>query len=164
MPLRSRLDAHPETIRELELAAEQRYDEAQELWRSNRNGAAIYLFGYVAEMILKCSYLRFSGERATSPVTLAPARAVARRLRVDVPYEAYHSLRFWALLLREARRSRGRALPPDIDSRLVQRSRRLYQNWWVVMRYHQDRAAPLEVKTVFEDVTWLRDNYPALWR
>ncbi len=166
MPLRQRLEAVPETIQEFDLAAAQKYQEGTALITGGYNGAGIYLLGYSAEMLLKSAYFRYTGARPTdlTQPRLGAALNAGRRYVPLISHEAYHSLRFWSLLLREVRRHENRPLPSAVDAPFVSRTRRLYQNWWIGMRYHQEQATLLEARSVYSDVTWLRDNYIALWR
>lgn len=166
MPLRQRLDAVLETVQEFELASAQRYREGASLAASGFGGAGVYLLGYTAEMLLKNAYFRFTGAQPGDLIQprLGPARNVGRSYIPHVPHESYHSLHFWALLLRETRRRQHRPLADDVDAPFMSRTRRLHQNWSVEMRYQRDQAQPREVQSVYEDVTWLRDNSVALWR
>lgn len=129
-------------------------------------GAGMYLLGYAAEMLLKSVYFRFGGAQLLDPVRflLRPAQQIANILIPGVEPEQYHSLRFWALLLRERRRRQNNPLPLDMDAPFVSRTRRMYQNWWVGMRYRQDQSRPMEAITFLDDMDWLRDNYDSLWR
>jgi len=166
MTLRRRLEAVPETVQEFELAAGQKYQEGVVLAAGGYAGAGTYLLGYSAEMLLKSAYFRYTGARPADLVQprLAAALTAGRRYIPPVPHEAYHSLRFWSLLLREVRRQQNRPLPAAVDASFVSRTRRLYQSWWIGMRYRRDQATSLEAGSVYSDVTWLRDNYIALWR
>lgn len=166
MVLRKRLELVAETLQETELAAEQRLREGEALWRAGRFGAAVYLFGYAAEMLLKNAYFRYRGSPTTLPIDFAmlgTAKAQAQALGVSAGPESYHSLRFWAALIRAERARTNRPLPNVVDQPFVQRSRRLYQNWWVAMRYRTDHASARDVQTAFDDVSWLRANYRSLW-
>ncbi len=168
MPLRQRIAGQPETIQELELAAQERYLEALELLASGYPDGAVNLLGYVAEMLLKEVYSLSTGARPGDLVgpRLGPARTAGQnlpRLR-GVKHEHYHSLRFWALLIVETRRTCSRRLPADTEARLHQRTRRLYQNWSIEMRYRRGLVTHREAQSVLEDVTWLLDNHVALWR
>ncbi len=167
MVLRKRLELVAETLQETELAAEQRLREGEALWRAGRFGAAVYLFGYAAEMLLKNAYFRYRGSPSTMAISfglLGTAKAHAMALGVAADPETYHSLRFWAALLRAERARTNRPMPGGLDQPFVQRSRRLYQNWWIAMRYRADRVSAREVQIAFDDVTWLHDNYRSLWR
>lgn len=166
MPLRYRVENEPESIQELELAAREKYLEGLELMVSGQPGGGIYLMGYAAEMLLKTAFFLFEGARPADLVLprLAPALHLAQTLIPDVNHETYHSLRFWALLLIERRCQQNRPLPDEVEARLRQGTRRLHQNWYVAMRYHADRSDRLEMRSVDDDVTWLEENHPALWR
>lgn len=168
MPLRGELEQIPETLGEFELAWQARWAEAQTLWVMEQHVGALYLLGYVAELLLKSAWFRFRGASPTDLVTwglLGTAASQARALGLaGVGPESYHSLVFWAKLLRTARRRENVPLPPEVDAPFVQRTRRLYQNWWVGARYRRAVFVPQVLETAFGDVTWLRDNHRGLWR
>ena len=133
---------------------------------AGRDGGGIYLMGYCAEMWLKIACFRVEG---AMPADVAgpyfgPARQFMRVRYPTIPWESYPSLIFWMYLLRERRRAQGRPLPEAVDWQLVRRVRRLYQVWWVEMRYRPDQSQPMDVRAVYDEVTWLRDHYVALWR
>lgn len=67
------------------------------------------------------------------------------------------------MYLRGRRRQLGRALPESLDWQLVRRVRRLYQDWSVELRYRAWAAPPEVVRSVYDDVTWLRDARVRLW-
>jgi hypothetical protein len=165
MPLRQRIVGYPETVQEQELAAQERFLEALELLTAGYPDGAVYLFGYVAEMLLKNAYFLLTGARPADLVgpRLAPARNAAdrfNRLR-GISHEHYHSIRFWSYLLVETRRFQGRLLPQEVETRLCQRTRRLYQNWTIEMRYRRGVVRQREAQSVCEDATWLLENYAA---
>lgn len=166
MPLRQRLEAIPETVQEFDLAAAQKYQEGAALITGGYNGAGIYLLGYSAEMTLKNAYFRYTGASWADRVgpRLGLALAAGRILVPLVPHEGYHSLRFWALLLRETRRFQRRPLPPLLDAQFMSRTRRMHQNCWIGARYRRDQATSREAATFQDDVAWLQRNYSALWR
>jgi len=103
LPLRQRLEAVPETVQEFDLAAAQKNREGAALVAAGYNGAGIYLLGYSAEMLLKNAYFRYTGASWADRVgpRLGSALTAGRILIPLVPHEGYHSLRFWASLLRE---------------------------------------------------------------
>jgi len=162
--LRESLENTPETVQELELAAEARYWEGLELMALGRRDVGIYLMGYGAEMHLKLACFRLVGASNVDPV-----EALRNQARLDVrawpvaarpPEEGLHSLRFWFALLKRRRQDAGRSdLTVDFE-RCVER---LYQTWWVGMRYHQGMARDADMDQVFEDVSWLARNYSILW-
>lgn len=165
MPLRARLQHEPETVQDFEIASDEKYWEGIELLAAGRPGAGIYLMGYVGEMLLKIACFRFDGAQPYDLVAprLAPSRSWAKVHLHRTDDERYHSLLFWVQVLRTKRALAGRSLPPPVDSRLLQRTRRMYQIWWVQMRYRPDQALPREADTMYDDVTWIRDNRIRLW-
>lgn len=166
MTLRTELSQHPETIQEFDIAAEARYYDGLELMAAGRTGAGIYLVGYAAEMLLKCAYFLLTGASPGDPVAprLVPARSRGRFLVPGVPDEQFHSLRFWSLLLLNERRWRNRPVPDLLGAQFCQRARRLYQNWWIGIRYRRDLSVPRHAETVYDDVSWLRSRFVFLWR
>lgn len=165
MPLRHRLDATPETLQELELAAEERYWDALELFAAGRNGAGIYLMGYVAEMTLKVGFFRLDGARPADLVKprLGPAKTFVKRMNPGLHHESYHSLFFWIHAIRIKRILNGLDRSRPVDMQALQRMRRLYQIWWIEMRYRSDQSSQRDVNDVYEDVTWLLDNRIHIW-
>lgn len=170
MSLRSRLENTPETVQEFGLAAVEKYSEGQRLITGNP-GAGIYLLGYAAEMLLKNAYFRFTGASLSDEVgpRLGPAKTAGRDRHGDglIPnneHEAHHSLRFWAMLLQAKRAEQGQSWV-DIDFTLEfeRCTERLYNNWWVEMRYRRDLATPNEALQVLSDVGWLRAHFMDLW-
>lgn len=171
MSLRSRLSIIPETVQEFELAAAEKYSEGQRLIVAGNTGAGIYLLGYAAEMTLKNAYFRFTGAGLADEVgpRLAPARRAGRGpggsgLIPAIPDEFYHSLRFWAMLLQAARAAQSRSWTDNGFTLEFERcTERLYNQWWVEMRYRRDAATLNEALQVLSDVGWLRTHFVALW-
>ncbi len=167
MPLlRFRLSPYPETAQDFELAAEARYWEGLELMAADRPFAGVYLMGYSAEMFLKLACFRLAPLVHLDPIgpRLGPVRRWMAQHRPQIDPERYHSLIFWASYLRERRRFLGRPLPRPLDSTLLQRAHRLYGLWWVEMRYRPGGIHPHEVRSAYDDASWLRNHYTLLWR
>jgi hypothetical protein len=162
--LRVRLEATPELLQDFELAAEEKYRQGLDLLQRHPGGG-IYLLGYCAEMILKYACFRAQGYRPGTVLSglFGPARSWMMVRYPNVEPEGYHSLRFWMYYLRARRRQLGNALPARVDWQLVRRTRRLYQIWWVEMRYRPDQAQPQEAAATYDDVSWLRANRVRLW-
>jgi len=160
MPLRRRIRNAPETIQDLALASEERYWDGVELLVSNRVGSGVYLLGYVAEMILKRAFFQLDGADPFDLVgpRLGPVRTWARSRGITTPHEGFHSLTFWLRVLRTKRAERFSYLPHPIDARLVQGIHRCHGIWLVDMRYQPSRLLPSEVRSIYDDVTWLRDQ------
>ena len=166
MTLRGRLKIVPETVQEFDFASAQKYREGMALVTAGYLGAGIYLLGYSAEMLLKNAYFRFTGASVIDRVQprLAPALAAGRLYIPAILHESYHSLQFWALLLREVRRRQSRPLPALLDASFTSRTRRLHQTAWIGMRYRQDQATVQEARNVQSNAAWLHRHYTELWR
>ena len=82
MPLIARVTAD-HSIREFRNAAWRRYQEARRLAINGDRLAAIYLWGYAAEMLLKAAYFRLVGWSPTQamPRLGAPPFTTALRLK-----------------------------------------------------------------------------------
>jgi hypothetical protein len=166
MQLRRRLELQPETISDFAASADQKYWEGLELVLAGHRGSGIYLMGYTAEMILKIACFRFDGAATTDLIgpRLGPVRTRMRSHPGNIPSEGYHSLRFWCEYLRYRRATVGRSLDSNLDGLLVHHVKRIYCSWWVEMRYRPDSASTDDVRRMFSDVKWLRENQLVLWR
>lgn len=164
--LRRRILENPETLQDIELAAGEKYKEGCALKGAGYDGAAIYLLGYTAEMVLKYACFRYMGEPGNRQVRglLAPARNRARAYLPGISVEGYHSVWFWAMWLRKQRQLDGRFWRSSFDHRYLQSTRRIYQNWVAQMRYQVDQCLPDEAELMIEEVEWLIKNWMRLWR
>jgi hypothetical protein len=134
-----------------------------------------YLLGYVAEVRLKCAYFRFKEGASlqakiyeVDSTKLRAAKQEASRLAALVNVTApdagsYHSLQFWAFLLRESRIDQGKAWESSFDQEFRACTDRLHNNWNVAMRYFPDTSLTLDSSAVQDDVLWLDTNYKILW-
>lgn len=158
--------ANPETLQDFELAAQERYWEGLELMVAGRESGGVYLLGYTAEMLLKLASFRLESVRPTDLVKprLAPVRNWMKQTCPGIDSEGFHSLVFWATYLRTRRRQQGRPLDQLMESQLAQRTRRLYAVWAVEMRYRSLRLPASDLRSAYDSVTWIRDNYLRLWR
>ena len=160
MSLRSDWESELETPQLLEIALIDRYKSAYETLPLAEWDAAIYIFGYVAEMILKTAYFRVVGNSLAAPVKpmLSPARSRGEELIPGVNHDSYHSLRFWSELLRAERSDQGRGLLTDTENSLIEHTNNLYDKWMVEMRYHPNKATEADALEVAEAVQWLFNN------
>src|SRR5438477_187038 len=85
MALRFRLVASPESIQDFELSARQKYWAGIELALTGHEASAVYLLGYVAEMLLKNACFRVDGARPASPRTPAPLAQATSGPRMAEP-------------------------------------------------------------------------------
>ncbi len=168
MPLQNRISTR-DTWAELERAGEIRFWEACALATGAepmRTGA-IYLLGYVAELIIKCAYFRLRGIAALDDVgpelRFAPRRAQA--IRGGFAWKGnLHSIQEWARLLVIERRERGKPLPPPIHVSFLTVVSVIVAEWSEILRYKDTAATDNELHDMFQGVEWLRANCRRLWR
>lgn len=167
MPLRIVQEAHEETVAEMYLAADARYAEGLILHRAGQHDAAIYLWGYTAEILLKLAYCRLEPSFQISDIAatrFGPLHTLWRSLfpgsRLDL--HDLHSLAF--LLEYEYQQRHGHAYRLIVAMPFYHCIDRLQGNWWVSSRYRHTRADAREAEETQEDVEWLYTHHMALWR
>jgi hypothetical protein len=165
MPLRSLIQTAPERLSDFLMAADDRFEDAETLLVERRFDAAVYMFGYAAEMWLKAACLRLRGLGPTSPVK--PGLAALRYwMKVTVPVVAftdYHDLSFFAQSILSLRSSLGRPLPlplaVDLQSRVING---LYPEWIVDMRYRRTNLAAADAWAALNNTWWVKMNWLSL--
>ncbi len=147
----------------MELAAEQRYWDGLTLAHADTGNetGALYLLGYVAEMLLKTAYFRVAGVPFADNV--APSLKAASNNAAWLGGNL-HNLQSWVALLNAVRVVQGQ--PWDVaTASLVDRHVRIIDSHWrESLRYTSFSAVPAELEEVLASVDWLRDNYDVLWR
>jgi hypothetical protein len=159
------LTAHvaPDTIWQLERAAEKRYEEGECLKRQNRLLAALYLYGYSVEMCLAAAYFRRAGFGPGQTITEDERR---RRMRVarhtqhpdgePLMSNAPHPLVGWARYLQWQRRG-SEALTSQDEQRLreaVQKAKQVQKHWRPELRYKTTDVATSQLDEVRRCVCW----------
>jgi hypothetical protein len=169
VPLRTLLEPNPETVNDLVLAAEARYFDAYELAAQELPFPAIYLAGFTAEMLLKTAGFIFDGAGLGDPIKprLYPAKTFGAAYFPTVPYESYHSLRFWASFLEHKRLVAGNPFDAALLAELQTRTDRVAETWWIEMRYRPSAPVTLvaqaELLGLLEDVDWMMKNHSRFW-
>ena len=166
------------TIEEFELSAPEKREAGLLLLDDLAQrflASGTYLLGYVAEVRLKCAYFRFKEgvflqaggyevDRAKLNAAKQEAARLAALVNVTAPnFGSYHSLQFWAFLLRESRSDQGKSWESSFDQKFRACTDRLHNNWNVAMRYFPDTSLTLDSSAVQDDVLWLDTNYKILW-
>ncbi len=118
-----------DSINQFRAAARIRSDDAQRLAGSGRGAAAVYLWGYVAEMVLKAAWFRLIGYADDRPISLADLRQAVGQYHIPGRHNL-HDVELFAGLL-------------------VQRE---------TLRYKRNRPYPYEVEIVAESAGWLLSN------
>lgn len=119
---------------------------------------AIYLLGYVSEIVLKVAFFRVCGWPAHQAVDLRMATTHALWGGYNL-----HDVTAWAALLIEERRLRGRPFDPVFAAQLLRHATTVAVNWREILRYRQSAAIDGELEEVFQSVDWLLGNYNLLW-
>jgi hypothetical protein len=163
--VRSSLLSNPEMVQQLVPAAQERLGDAQAALTTGSPTGSVYLAGYGIEMVLKHAALRTEGLPPHAPVrdALAPARARLRVWLGPIDHESYHSLEFWALLLRETFRHRRGAVPATIAS-AARTACRLHQCWQVSLRYRSTMVASPDATEFLRSAGWFTSHADELWR
>ncbi len=154
----------PDSIREFRAAAAERYLDGASAAHAGRRTAAIYLWGYVAEMTLRAAYFDAIGYPLGRHITAADLRAASnnsRRLNFSWVGNL-HNLDSWAQLLVLTRTS---TVPRSVSysgkrfaSRVVAVVRRMRPLWNESLRYHKNLAYDHEVRRVRDATSWLIDH------
>jgi hypothetical protein len=152
-------------VQQLLPAARERLGDAQAALTTGSPTGSVYLAGYGVEMVLKHAAFRTEGLLPQTVVrdALAPARARLAAWLGPIDHESYHSLEFWALLLRETFRQRRGTVPADIAS-AVQRACHLHQGWQVALRYRSEMIASPDAGDFLRAAGWFTAHANELWR
>jgi hypothetical protein len=166
MPRRLIDRCQPDSIREFRISARQRYHDGLALAGAGNRTAAIYLWGYAAEMTLKAAYFSLFGLAENDVITMAghiqPAinRGRGAPLNVAWPVQgAGHNVRAWAEFLVAVRAlAAATVYGPAFATRVQECGQRIGQLWRETLRYHKNRAYLYEVRQVRVATEWLLVN------
>jgi hypothetical protein len=165
-PLLDRLLPH--SITEFRAAAFERFADAEALLQQDHRTAAVYLYGYAAEMVLKARWFTAFGYDPGQRIALADVRAAINLspsigFTWPVPISA-HDIGAWGQsLFRLRARLPSRAYTdPAVGTALLAFSAQVYRSWRETLRYHKNVAYAHEVRSVRRAVAWLVDQYHAL--
>lgn len=164
MPKRLQVRLKPDTIEQFRLAAYSRFEEGMVLAANDKRTAAIYLWGYVAEMLIKAAYFEFIGHDPAAPITWqSELRPAIDRGRVNfriAPWPnngAGHHVANWGQLLVLERAARN-PYPSHFGLQVQQHSLRIGEIWSEILRYRKNTAYPFEVDQVRQAVDWFMMN------
>lgn len=167
MPRRILERCNPDSIREFRAAARQRYDDALVLAAEGRRTAAIYVWGYAAEMTLKAAYFSFLGHPESAAITwqnhLLPAINAGQAMVAWPNQGKGHNVRAWSEFLVLSRAADPATAYPAKFAREVQaHGQRIGQLWRETLRYHKNIAYRYEVRQVREATEWFLVNSLAM--
>jgi hypothetical protein len=166
MPRRLIDRCQPDSIGEFRASARQRYNDGLVLVGSGNRTAAVYLWGYAAEMTLKAAYFSLFGLAEDDVITVAghirPAinrgRAAPLSIAWPIPGDG-HNVRAWAELVVGVRAlAPATAYGVAFAAQVQACGQRIGQLWRETLRYHKNRAYLYEVRQVREATEWLLVN------
>jgi hypothetical protein len=162
----------PDTVNRLERAARHRYESANVLWKEKRRLAALYMFGYTAEICLATAYYRCAGfapnaeiDRETRNRRMAQARLIEMpngdRL---MPARDAHPILGWARFLEYERIRVGNPSAQDRQRlrEAVAKAALVYSYWRPSLRYKVVDFGDEALQKVQKAAKWLLDNHPQL--
>ena len=150
----------PDSVSRLERAAERRCAEADWLAEGRHHLAALYFYGYVAEIVLGNAYFKMLGYNAKDPILREDLkRALVPAGSRSLMSDKSHPVDGWALLLIE---ERARLFPPAYEKRLERKlkdcSLLIRENWSPKLRYRAIEIGADQVTPVRESAHWLLEN------
>jgi hypothetical protein len=169
VPLAERLS--PDTIAKLERAAQHRFATAEILRNQERRLAALYMYGYCAEICLSAAYYRSSGLSRHTPIdrdTRQRRMAQARQLRTaggePLMNSDPHPIVGWARFLEWQRLLAGDLTQQD-EQRLregINKATLIYGYWRPELRYKTIEITDRQLQEVQRAAKWLIDNQEQL--
>lgn len=168
MPRRLLDRCQPDSIFEFLASARQRYNDGLTASAGGRRLAAIYLWGYSAEMMLKAAYFALIGVGDGEPLTMnghiRPAINRGRALHIAWPQRGEgHNVRAWAeLLVLERVAGTGEVYAPDFGHDVQENGQLIGQLWNETLRYHKNVAYPHELRKVRKAAEWFLVNHENL--
>ena len=152
----------PDSIAQFRVSARIRHEDASQLARSGRGLAAIYLWGYVAEMTLKAAYFAQAGYSDTWPIGKKEFQNTASQAQsYGMSWSAgagLHRIPQWAELLIQYRARSARPYSARLAADLLEHSSRIHARWQVDMRYKKNRPYAFEIRAVAVSAEWFLQN------
>lgn len=166
MPKRLPARCRPDSVREFRASAAQRYNDGLIAAGGGRGLAAIYLWGYSAELTLKAAYFSVLDVGFDTPLQMGshinPAIEVGRGLGIVWPKSGQgHNVRAWAELLileRATHPDPATAYAADFGEGVQANGQRIGELWNETLRYHKNTPYPHEIRQVRVAVEWFLVN------
>jgi hypothetical protein len=149
-----------DSIFRFERSAPMRLEEGDLLSKEHRL-AAIYLYGYAAEMILKAAYFRNLRHNPLAEIERAfLSRAMAAAKLRGMMNGGLHDIAGWAeFLVWDKATLHAPAYGRDLSREIVSKAAAIYENWRPEMRYRNTSPGAAVVTTVRSATEWLVKNY-----
>lgn len=149
----------PDSIVEFERAYAARYREGQVLATSGELSGAIYLWGYVVEMILKAAYFKSCCKSPTDPIANADFQMARNNAsNYGITCLNLHDLNFWAELLVAHHVAIAIPYVPVFGQAIAIHAAEMKQQWDVVMRYHRTAPSNSDYQAARYAVAWFVYN------
>jgi hypothetical protein len=162
MPPRLLDRCRPDSINGYRRAVVERRSDVHALISQQRRTAAIYLCGYIAEMILKAAYFNVIGLAGDDEITTGRFREAQETSdSLGLTWDGnYHNLLAWAELIVQLRQvTPNQEYPdPDFGTMLLNECATIQSLWNVFLRYRPNQATEGELQQVFQAMEWLFDN------
>jgi hypothetical protein len=149
-----------ETINGFIAAAGERFAEGTALMERGHGGGAIYLFGYVAELVLKAAAYRQFGYGVATAIKAEDRKAVEDLMKQEsLAPKGPHDILKWAKwLVLKCGSLTGTAYTQEFGIEIETRAD-LIDRWWSPsLRYHVVRVAFLDTLVVQSAARWFLDE------
>lgn len=138
-----------------ELAASERYLDGLALHFQGQRTGAIYLWGYVAEMLLKAAVFKAA--------QFMPSQPIPRKGSVlGMVATLNHDIEYWADLLVGVRSTSQSPLDSLTEAALRRHASLVAANWSEKLRYKHVEATALEAGNCLKGVEWIMTNHESL--
>jgi hypothetical protein len=154
----------PETVTAFLDAARERFAEGTLLLNSGHHGGAVYLFGYVAELVLKAVAYRHFGTGDSVTIQKSDRTAVEDLMKQDalVP-KGHHDILKWAKYVVLKKGSLTGMPYPQLYGMEIESRADLIDRWWAPqLRYHILPLAFAEALAVQQAARWFLMEVPNL--
>ncbi|SRR6266852_3039456 len=154
----------PDTIIRLERAAQHRYESGNILWKEKRRLAALYLYGYTAEICLTAAYFRSAGFSRIALIDRETRnRRMAQARQMNLMPSDPHPILGWARFL-EHQRLAGYLSDQDRQMlrEAVNKAAFIYSYWRPELRYKVVDIGDELTDKVQKAAKWLLDNQSKL--
>ena len=156
----------PDTISQLERAAELRHDDGLVLLERNRGLCSVYLFGFSAEMCLAAAYFRAAGfpnrrviDRDTRLHHMSTARNLQGTDGKPLMTRDPHPLVGWARFLKRQRLA-SKLSAADVNrlNEALQKAELLYKHWRPELRYKTTTVSAPQAEEVVKASAWFLEQ------
>lgn len=151
-----------DSISQFRTVAHIRNEDAWQLASAGRKSAAVYLRGYVAEMVLKAAWFDLIGYPEHRAISHGDLREAVNMAMGDYHISGpgnLHNLSLWAqLLVRHRMKLEKDYETVNFAAEVTTHSESVYERWRETLRYKKNCPYSFEVETVARSTGWLLSN------